>query len=210
MIDALLAEVGHGSGEERAVGAGGFADLGGEGEYLIGGVAVASGAVKLPEQSDPPSAAGKPFLERRELAVHPRAEQVELSRRFRAMGLSGPTADAVAREMHADPDLALRVHLSQEIGVSLDDQPSPWVAATSSFAAFAVGGLLPLLTFLLGFGSLPLGLAVGGAGLLVAGALTSRFTTRTWWGAAVRQLAFGAIAAGATYLVGMLIGVGVA
>ncbi|MFP5068656.1 VIT1/CCC1 transporter family protein [Pseudonocardia nantongensis] len=154
--------------------------------------------------------AAEAAVERRELAVHPRAEQVELSRRFRAMGLSGPTADAVAREMHADPDLALRVHLSQEIGVSLDDQPSPWVAATSSFAAFAVGGLLPLLTFLLGFGSLPLGLAVGGAGLLVAGALTSRFTTRTWWGAAVRQLAFGAIAAGATYLVGMLIGVGVA
>lgn len=34
-----------------------------------------------------------------------------------------------------------------------------------------------------------------------------RFTSRTWRGAALRQLAFGAIAAGATYVVGMLIGV---
>lgn len=146
-------------------------------------------------------------VERDELARHPRAEQYELTQAFRDLGLSEPTAAAVAREVHADPDLALRVHLSQELGVSLDDKPSPWVAAVSSFAAFVVGGLVPLVTFLLGFGSLTLGLAVGGAGLLVAGALTSRFTSRTWWGAALRQLAFGALAAGATYLVGTLIGV---
>ena len=72
-----------------------------------------------------------------------------------------------------------------------------------------LNNLVALLTFLLGYSSLALGLAVGGIGLLVAGALTSRFTSRTWWGAALRQLAFGAIAAGATYLVGMLIGVSV-
>lgn len=149
-------------------------------------------------------------VERRELVLHPRAEEHELAARFREMGLTGQTADAVAREVHRDPELALRMHVSQELGVSLDDKPSPWVAATSSFAAFAVGGLIPLLTFLLGYGSLALGLAVGGLGLLVAGALTSRFTSRSWWAAALRQLAFGAIAAGATYLVGMLIGVSAA
>ncbi|MBW0101990.1 VIT1/CCC1 transporter family protein [Pseudonocardia sp. KRD291] len=149
-------------------------------------------------------------VERRELRVHPHAEQLELTRMYEQMGLSGPTAEAVAREVHADPDLALRVHITQELGVSIDDKPSPWTAATSSFAAFAVGGLVPLASFLLGFSSLWLGLAVGGAGLLAAGALTSRFTTRTWWAAALRQLMFGAIAAGATYLVGMLIGVSAA
>ena len=146
-------------------------------------------------------------VERGELARHPRAEQHELTEMFRDLGLSEPTAAAVAREVHDDPDLALRVHLSQELGVSLDDRPSPWVAAVSSFAAFAVGGVVPLASFLLGFSSLALGLGVGGIGLLVAGALTARFTSRTWWGAALRQLAFGALAAGATYLVGSLIGV---
>lgn len=37
--------------------------------FVIGGVAVGSAPVKLPAQSEPPSAAGHPFIERRELAI---------------------------------------------------------------------------------------------------------------------------------------------
>jgi 4-deoxy-L-threo-5-hexosulose-uronate ketol-isomerase len=37
--------------------------------FVIGGISVKSGSVQLPAQSEPPSAVGHPFLERRELAI---------------------------------------------------------------------------------------------------------------------------------------------
>ncbi|OLT08999.1 hypothetical protein BJF78_06580 [Pseudonocardia sp. CNS-139] len=148
-------------------------------------------------------------VEREEIRRHPRAEEAELAGMYRQMGLTRATAAAMAREVHANPELAVKVHVAQELGVDVDEQPSPWLAAISSFLCFAVGGAVPLVPFLLGSSSLLLGLLVGAAGLFVVGALTARFTSRGRLLSGLRQLGFGAIAAGATYLVGMLIGVGV-
>jgi vacuolar iron transporter family protein len=146
-------------------------------------------------------------VERAELRRHPRAEQAELVDMYVGMGLSQETAERVAAEVHADEDLAIKVHLSQELGVDPDEQPSPWIASVSSFLCFAIGALFPLVPYLLGYNSLAVGLAVGGVGLFVAGALTTRYTGRQWWLGGLRQLGLGAIAAGATYVVGALIGV---
>jgi VIT1/CCC1 family predicted Fe2+/Mn2+ transporter len=101
----------------------------------------------------------------------------------------------------------VRIHITQELGVDPDEQPSPLTAAISSFLCFSVGALVPLVTFLFGINSLAVALAVGALGLFVAGVIVARFTTRSWWANGLRQLLFGAVAAGATYLVGSLIGV---
>ncbi len=148
-------------------------------------------------------------VERDELRRHPEAERIELARSFVTMGLTRETAQRVADEVHADPKLAVKVHVTQELGVDPEEQPSPWIAGASSFLCFAVGALVPLLPFLLGFTSLLLGMGAGAIGLVVAGALAARFTTRPWWLGGLRQLGFGAIAAVATYLVGTLIGMSV-
>jgi vacuolar iron transporter family protein len=146
-------------------------------------------------------------VERAELERNPEAEQAELVEMYREMGLSQQTAELVAEEIHANPELAIRVHLTQELGVDPDEQPSPVVAAISSFLCFAVGAVFPLLPFLFGLQSLWLGLGIGGIGLFTAGAIVARFTRMSWWINGLRQLLFGAIAAGATYGIGTLIGV---
>lgn len=147
-------------------------------------------------------------VERDELRRHPVAEKAELAASLVQMGLTRETAKQVAEEVHANPSLAVRVHINRELGVNPDDQPSPWVAAGSSFLCFAIGALVPLIPYLLGFASLITGLAAGAGGLFLAGALAARFTTRSWWYSGLRQVGFGVIAAAATYLVGALIGVG--
>ncbi len=197
---ALVAGVGGGGGDRQTIILTGMAGL------VAGAFSMALGEfASVDTQND--AVANEVRVERDEIRRHPAAEQAELAATYRAMGLSEETAAAVAREVHADPELAVKVHIEQELGVDPTDQPSPWTAAFSSFLAFCVGGVIPLLTYLFGSASLVAALVVGGVGLFVAGAITSRFTTRSWWLAGLRQLMFGAIAAGATYVVGMLIGV---
>ncbi|MGY0003774.1 VIT1/CCC1 transporter family protein [Micromonospora sp. I033] len=145
--------------------------------------------------------------ERRELERHPEAEARELADAWVARGLPRDLATQVAEAVRRNPEEALRVHVREELGVDPDEQPSPWAAAISSFLCFSVGALVPLVTYLLGFTSLALALGVGGVGLFVAGAIVARFTNRTWWSSGLRQLLLGALAAGATYLVGALIGI---
>ena len=101
------------------------------------------------------------------------------------------------------------MHVTQELGLDPREKPSPWVAAISSFVTFSLGAIIPLLSFLLGFTSLALSLGIGGLGLFVAGGLASLATTVSWWFSGLRQLAFGALAASATYGVGVVLGVGV-
>ncbi|WP_344415531.1 VIT1/CCC1 transporter family protein [Pseudonocardia ailaonensis] len=200
---ALIAGVGGGGADRQVIVLTGIAGL------VAGAFSMALGEfASVGTQNEAVDAEAE--VERRELARHPRAEQAELLQEYRDMGLSEETARKVAEEISANPDIALRVHVSQELGVSLDDKPSPWTAAGSSFVCFAIGGIIPLLSYLFGSSSLWLALGVGAVGLFVAGAISSRFTVRTWWGGGLRQLMFGVIAAGATFLVGTLIGVSAA
>jgi VIT1/CCC1 family predicted Fe2+/Mn2+ transporter len=200
---ALVSGVGGGGADRHTIILTGMAGL------VAGAFSMALGEfASVDTQND--AVASEVAVEREEIRIHPNAERAELARMYEQMGLTRPTAEAMAREVHANPELALKVHVAQELGVDVDEQPSPWVAAVSSFTCFAVGGLIPLISFLLGYSSLPLALVIGAVGLFALGALTSRFTTRGWLLSGVRQLGFGALAAGATYVVGSLIGVGIA
>jgi len=147
-------------------------------------------------------------IERQAHARNPEGEQNELVLHFIEMGMTEKTARYAANEVHQNSEQAARIHIAQELGMDPDSKPSPWLAAVSSFAMFASGAFVPLIPYALGFQVLWLGLAVGGVGLLVAGALAARYTRKSWWRSALRQLGFGAIAVVATYLVGSLLGVG--
>jgi vacuolar iron transporter family protein len=145
--------------------------------------------------------------ERHELIHNPEGELEELTGMLTSRGVEPEMARDVAEQLSRDHETALRLHVVAEIGLSPEDKPSPWVAAISSLITFSVGAAFPLLPYLFGMTVLWPSLVASSVGLVIAGVLSSRFTPRPWWFAGLRQLLFGAVAAGATYLIGSLIGV---
>lgn len=145
--------------------------------------------------------------EREAFERNPEGELAELTALFERLGMHDDIAAVAAEQVHADHEQALKVHLAHELGLSFEEKPSPRVAAVSSFFSFSVGALVPVLPFLLGFGTLGWGLVFGGVGLLAAGALAARFTDRNPFAGGLRQLLFGGIAVAATYTIGTLLGV---
>jgi VIT1/CCC1 family predicted Fe2+/Mn2+ transporter len=148
-------------------------------------------------------------LERAEIARRPKAEEAELARIYRKRGLDAQLAQEVARQLSRDSENVWKVHAREELGVDPDQLPSPWTAAGSSFAAFAVGALIPLLPYLAGAKSLLIAMVLAGAGLFLAGALVGRFTRRPWWYTGMRQLLIGGAVAAVTYGLGDLVGTAV-
>jgi VIT1/CCC1 family predicted Fe2+/Mn2+ transporter len=144
-------------------------------------------------------------IERRELRHNPDDELAELTQVYVGRGVEPDLAREVARQLSADPEQALEIHAREELGVAPDDLPSPTVAAVSSFAAFAVGALLPVLPYLLGATALWPAALVALAGLFVCGAVVARVTARPWWFSGLRQLALGAAAAAITYGLGSIL-----
>lgn len=148
-------------------------------------------------------------VEQRSFRKQPDAERAELTAMLIDMGMTPQTAAAATAEIHRDENRALNFHLVQELGVDPREKPSPWVAAGSSFLMFTLGAVIPLIPYLLGFESLWAGLACGGLGLVIAGAVAARFTRQSVAFGGIRQLALGGAAVAATYLVGSLVGVAV-
>ena len=141
--------------------------------------------------------------ERRELERNPEGELAELIEMLRVRGVDDQLARRVAVQLSRDPETALRLHVVAELGLSPEDKPSPRVAAVSSLVTFAVGAVIPLLPYLFGFSLLWIALLAGGdRPLRRRRAVQPVHAPRPWWYAGFRQLLFGAVAAGITYLIG--------
>ncbi len=145
-------------------------------------------------------------VERREIYKRPAAEQDELAQMYVDRGIDRVLAEAVAKQVHADPELAVEIHAREELGVDPANLPSPVVAAVSSFVAFAVGASLPVSPYLLGATTILPALVVSLLALFGFGAIVSAVTTRSWLYGGIRQMLLGGFAAGLTYFIGDLVG----
>ena len=150
-------------------------------------------------------------IERRELHRHPQAETAELSRIYEARGVRPGRARAMAEEMMRDPDLALETHAREELGIDPGSLGSPWSAAISSFIAFTVGAIVPLLPWFFGHGDAATiaSVVLGAIAAVVVGVALANLTGRSPVRSGLRQLGIATGAAAVTFAVGRVVGVGV-
>jgi VIT1/CCC1 family predicted Fe2+/Mn2+ transporter len=151
--------------------------------------------------------ASNPNPETRNALPHLDVDANELSLVYRARGMSEADATAHAAEVmrdlsvdHSTPD---DVNSHEEIGSALG-------AAVSSFLFFASGAVIPVLPYLFGLDggvAVLVASALVGLALLGTGAVVGLLSGGPPLRRALRQLAIGFGAAGATYLLGLAFGV---
>ena len=98
----------------------------------------------------------------------------------------------------------------EELGLNPDDLGSPIGAASSSFLAFALGAVIPLLPFLIGLRAdtvMAWTIGITAIALAAVGLLISLFTGRNAWLGAARMVAIGGGAGVIAWLVGNWLGV---
>src|SRR5713226_522422 len=150
-------------------------------------------------------------VERQELEMAPEEEKEELSLIYQAKGIPSSQAEELAERILSNPDTAINTLAREELGLDPTALGSPWIAAGSSFVAFATGAVIPVIPYLLltGNAAFITSAIVCGAALFILGGLVSIFTGRSLLFSGFRMLGIGIIAAAVTYFVGRLLGVSV-
>lgn len=150
-------------------------------------------------------------IEREELEMSPEEELEELLLIYQAKGIPKGQAEELAKKILSNPQTAIDTLAREELGLDPSALGSPWMAAASSFFSFAVGAAIPVIPYFITTGSAAFiaSAVICALALFIIGGLISLFTGRNFFFSAFRMMGIGAIAAGATFLIGRLLGVSV-
>lgn len=148
--------------------------------------------------------------ERRQIHAVPEGEREEVRQILAAKGLSGELLEEAVSAVTADHEKWLDLMLTEEHGLSLHP-PDPRRAAATTFGAFVVAGLVPLLPFVVGAAGVEVvrpvvwSAALTGATFAGVGALKARFVDRPVWRSAAETVLLGGAAAALAFTVGVLL-----
>jgi VIT1/CCC1 family predicted Fe2+/Mn2+ transporter len=139
-------------------------------------------------------------IERKHIALVPEGEREEIRQIFAAKGFSGDDLERIVTVITSDRALWARTMAVEEYGLSPTPR-SPALAALSTFGAFIICGLVPLVTYL-SAGGLVTCSAATGATFFGVGAIKSRWSQLSWWRSGFETSLIGISAAAMAFAVG--------
>lgn len=144
-------------------------------------------------------------IEYRHIAVAPEGEREEIRQIYRDKGFEGEELEKAVELITADKEIWVNTMLTEEYGLPSEIR-SPWLAAASTFSAFIICGLVPLLPDLFGFGnSFLVSCILTGITFFIIGSVKSRWSTQSWFRSGLETFLVGALAAGLAYGAGVLL-----
>jgi len=143
-------------------------------------------------------------IENRHIDLTPEGEREEVKQIFQLKGFEGEDLRRMVALVTSDRQRWIHTMLAEEYGLPREVR-SPWIAAVSTFTAFLVCGLVPLLPYLLGLPqSLSVSTVATGIVFFAIGSAKSKWSTTSWWQSGLTTFLVGAMAATLAYATGLL------
>jgi VIT1/CCC1 family predicted Fe2+/Mn2+ transporter len=144
-------------------------------------------------------------IEYRHIEVAPDGEREEIRQIYREKGFEGEELEKAVELITSDKDRWVKTMLTEEYGLPSEIR-SAWRAAFTTFAAFFVCGLVPLLPYLFGIpSSFLISCTMTGITFFLIGSVKSRWSTASWIRSGLETLFVGTLAAVLAYAVGVFL-----
>ncbi len=146
--------------------------------------------------------------ERREIENDPAHEREELELMYQIKGFSEEESRTMAERITASPEEFLRTMAAEELGLSEDRLPNPWLSALVGTISTAIGAFLPILPFFYstGMNAVWQSLVISIVAHFAVGASKTFVTGRSWWKQGWEMTFVGMLGGGLAYGFGLLVG----
>ncbi len=144
-------------------------------------------------------------IEHEHIETHPEGEREEVLHIFREKGFEGEDLDRVVELITSNREIWVQTMLTEEYGLPREVR-SPWLAALSTFSAFLICGVAPLVPFIFGASNgFLLASILTGAVFFIIGSVKSLWSMESWLKSGLTTLFVGAAAASFAYVIGMML-----
>lgn len=142
--------------------------------------------------------------ERREIEENPEEEKRELALFYELKGFTPEESTMMADRMMQQPDQFLKTLAQEELGLSSASFPNPLKEALSATLATAVGGIIPVLPFLIwsGTSAVVISLVISTLAHFLVGVAKTFVTGRSWWRSGLEMTYVGVLTAAIAFAVG--------
>ena len=207
MSDGLTVPFALAAGLTGAVAASSIIVTAGLAEIAAGSIAMGLGGY-LAARSDADHYASERERERREVKEKPDVEEREVSEIFEAYGLTRDETEPILKAFRNHPKSWIDFMMRFELGLEKPDPSRAVKSAATIGGAYAAGGLVPLVPYILlatAAAALPFSVGITLAALLVFGFVKGRFTGARPVRSALQTALIGSVAAAAAFGIARLI-----